>query len=246
MNDYINYYELLGIEKTATQEEIKKAYRTQAKKWHPDVNKDTNALEISKKLNEAKKILLDEEKRKEYDNYLKELSNQTYKNLKPKEKNNTYNENTYNETTYNDYKEETYTKWQYFKLYLKYYKTSPTRKIIAFILVILETIICSILQIINYLLALILYYLGDLLSNLSLMIMFGYTILLAIYIIALKENAPQTIYDWIKSISIILVLGLSSLIPSQLLNILIYKVPIYLSDLNIYLFKKAIGYQNSK
>lgn len=241
MNEYINYYELLGVEKTATQEEIKKAYRTQAKKWHPDVNKDEKAPEISKKLNEAKNILLDEEKRKEYDNYLKELSNQTYKNLKPKEQTNTYNKN-----TYNDYKEETYTKWQYFKLYLKYYKISPIKKIISFILVIIETIICSILQIFNYLLALILYYLGDLLSSIFLIIMFSYTILLAIYIIALKENAPQTIYDWIKSISIIIITGLSSLIPSQLLNILIYKVPTYLSDLNIYLFKKAIGYQNSK
>ena len=54
MNDSIIYYELLGIKKNATEEEIKKAYRMQAKKWHPDLNKDKDAANISIKLNEAK------------------------------------------------------------------------------------------------------------------------------------------------------------------------------------------------
>ena len=38
----INYYELLNINKNATEEEIKKAYRTMAKKYHPDINKSTD------------------------------------------------------------------------------------------------------------------------------------------------------------------------------------------------------------
>ena len=70
MNDSINYYELLGIKKDATEEEIKKAYRMQAKKWHPDLNKDKDAASISMKLNEAKEVLLDPLKRKDYDKYL--------------------------------------------------------------------------------------------------------------------------------------------------------------------------------
>ena len=76
MNDFINYYELLGI---------KKAYRIQAKKWHPDINKDKEAANITKKLNDAKQILLNEDKRKEYDRYLEELTNPNYEKLKEKE-----------------------------------------------------------------------------------------------------------------------------------------------------------------
>ena len=40
MNDYINYYDLLGVSKDCTKEEIRKAYIKQIKKWHPDINKD--------------------------------------------------------------------------------------------------------------------------------------------------------------------------------------------------------------
>lgn len=62
-----NYYETLGVNKNASLEEIKKAYKTLAKKWHPDRN---NGLETDtfKKINEAYDILSDEKKRKEYDN----------------------------------------------------------------------------------------------------------------------------------------------------------------------------------
>ena len=75
----MNYYELLGIKTTATEEEIRKAYKAQMKKWHPDINKDSEAVSMSMKINEAKDVLLDDVKRKEYDKYLNEKDNITYK-----------------------------------------------------------------------------------------------------------------------------------------------------------------------
>ena len=78
----INYYELLNINKNATEEEIKKAYRTMAKKYHPDINKSTEASKIIISINEAKETLLNEEKRKEYDRLLENLETKiNYKDI---------------------------------------------------------------------------------------------------------------------------------------------------------------------
>lgn len=63
----MNYYEILGIAYTATQEEVKKAFRTLAKQYHPDINKDPNATEIMQRITEAYEVLSDINKRKEYD-----------------------------------------------------------------------------------------------------------------------------------------------------------------------------------
>ena len=66
--EYKDYYKILGVEKDATQEEIKKAYRKLAMKYHPDRNPgDKSSEEKFKEITEANEVLSDSEKRKKYD-----------------------------------------------------------------------------------------------------------------------------------------------------------------------------------
>lgn len=67
---YIDYYKILGLSKSATQKEIKSAYRRLARKYHPDLNqKDKDAKKNFQMINEAHEVLSDPEKRKKYDQY---------------------------------------------------------------------------------------------------------------------------------------------------------------------------------
>ena len=67
---YIDYYNILGVSKDASQDDIKKAYKKLARKYHPDLNpNDPTAQRKFQEINEANEVLSDPEKRKKYDQY---------------------------------------------------------------------------------------------------------------------------------------------------------------------------------
>jgi curved DNA-binding protein len=71
--EFIDYYKVLGVDKNASTEDIKKAYRKLARKHHPDLNpNDKEAHKKFQQLNEANEVLSDPEKRKKYDQYGKD------------------------------------------------------------------------------------------------------------------------------------------------------------------------------
>jgi len=65
--EYKDYYKILGVARNASQDDIKRAYRKLARKYHPDVSKESNAEARFKEVNEANEVLKDPEKRAQYD-----------------------------------------------------------------------------------------------------------------------------------------------------------------------------------
>lgn len=71
--DFVDYYKILGVDKTATEKDIKSAYRKLARKYHPDLNPDNkDANRNFQQINEANEVLSDPEKRKKFDQYGKD------------------------------------------------------------------------------------------------------------------------------------------------------------------------------
>lgn len=234
----MNYYELLGIKQTATSEEIKQAYKREMKKWHPDINKDEKAVSMSMKINEAKDVLLNEEKRKDYDLFLNQKESDLY---------NKYS-NTKKTTTSNDvYENHMVTKWEYFREYM-HSDIKTFKKVISGILVLLETMLCFLLKWLVIILAFISFTISDIIF-----MAFSYMLpiigLLLIFVIFKLvtigyNNLITNNFSEVRGILIFIAVYISSfififigkkLISQKVFNFLYNK-------LDIYLFKKAVFY----
>ena len=69
MPDFKDYYQILGVPRDASPEDVQKAYKKRARKLHPDVNKEPGAEDRFKELGEAYEVLKDKEKRAKYDRF---------------------------------------------------------------------------------------------------------------------------------------------------------------------------------
>lgn len=87
--EFQDYYKILGINQSASQDEIKKAYRKLARKYHPDLNPNNKEAEIRfKEINEANEVLSDPDKRKKYDQYGKDWQHaEAYEKAKSQQQN---------------------------------------------------------------------------------------------------------------------------------------------------------------
>lgn len=140
----IDFYELLGISMDSTKQEIKTAYREMVKKYHPDVNKSEDSNKIIRSLNEAKEVLLDDEKRKAYDKLLNDIK---YSKQFSKEKDETYTAKT--EEYKENYSENNVTKWQFLFNYISNGIDKVWLKILKILLVIINFLFFCIVKLIT-------------------------------------------------------------------------------------------------
>ena len=99
---FIDYYAVLGISSSASETEIKKAYREMSIKWHPDKNPDEDTTAIMQAVNEAYAILKDDVKRKRYDREYAIFNERTSKRS-PESSNEQVEQSDSSRWTYNEY-----------------------------------------------------------------------------------------------------------------------------------------------
>lgn len=243
MSNSMNYYELLGIKNDATEAEIKIAYKSQMKKWHPDLNKSDEAVSMSSKINEAKEVLLDIEKRKDYDEYLSRKETESYNRYTQRKANSTQEQT-------NNTNDSMVTKWEYLRDWLKFSTYKPIRKIIGTIGVLFESLLCLIIKLILILLAFICnmgsYMIRNLFNYLSPVIGIMAFLLVAQFLTnGLKEVIKQN-KEILRGIIILLLVYLSSFILPLLSNLILSpKVfNVLYNKIDINLFKKCVGYKD--
>ena len=244
----MNYYELLGISEKASAEEIKRAYKVQMKKWHPDINKDSEAVSMSAKINEAKETLLNETKRKDYDEYLKQKTEETYQKYSNTKKT-AKQESSYENSKSTVYERKTVTKWEYLKDYLKNGGLTPFQKLKVRVLVYSESFLCFILKSIVVCLSFLCFFLSNMI-----LIIFNYLypvlLLLVVFMIFIwSTKGTSALTSDYKSLMIGTIIIVGSYISSFFLPMLGKKLlspkifDLLYNKLDIYLFKKSVGYK---
>lgn len=244
MDNNLNYYELLGLKQNASEEEIKAAYKKQMKKWHPDINKSNDATTISSKINEAKEILLDPEKRKDYDEYLDKKILENYEKYTKVKKKDSYN------TKKENYEQEKVTKWQYLNEWLKYAKVSFIRKLFGTIGVLLESLLCFIIKhiliILSYVSFFVSYFIRLLYSYLSPILVILFILSVGMFLTNGFNQTTKDNPEIVPTIAIIIgMYVLSYVLPVIAKNLLSPKVfDLLYNKIDITLFKYCVGYKD--
>lgn len=180
----INYYELLNVDRKASEEDIKRAYRLMAKKYHPDINKSPEASKIIVSLNEAKDTLLNPVKRRDYDALLDDMANSKQYS---KNKNETYS------AKKNEYKEahsDTYvTRWQFFVNYIKFSTDGKVIKFFKSLVVGISTLFFTCIKWLSIAIAYIVEVSGVLIDYIAVILLF-----LGVICLFVMKNATSPDY----------------------------------------------------